>query len=36
MQSASFGIFEGDYENTIIDLITMSSDNDIEEKVKNL
>ena len=32
--SASFGIFEGDYENTIIDLITMSSDNDIEEKVK--
>ena len=32
--SASFGIFEGDYKNTIIDLITMSSEPNIETKVK--
>lgn len=32
--SASFGIFEGDYKNTIIDLITMSSEPNIESKVK--
>ncbi len=33
--SASFGIFEGDYNYTIVDLITMSTDIDIKEKVKN-
>lgn len=33
--SASFGIFEGDYNYTIVDLITMSTDTDIKEKVKS-
>jgi len=33
--SASFGVFEGDYSDTIIDLITSLNDDDIEERVKN-
>lgn len=31
--SASFGIFEGDYNYTIVDLITMSTDDDIKDKI---
>lgn len=33
--SASFGIFEGDYNYTIVDLITMSTDSDIKEKIES-
>ncbi|PHR71099.1 MAG: hypothetical protein COA66_10280 [Arcobacter sp.] len=32
--SGSFGIYEGDYKYTIVDLLTMSADKDIEHKVK--
>ena len=33
--SGSFGFYENDYENTIIDLIAMSTDEDIGEKIRN-